>query len=104
LVKCQSGQKCDPGTGNCVNNYNCDLVKCQSGQKCDPGTGNCVNNYDLVKCPPYTCSSDNCPLPQTCVSNVCTPPSGPSGPSGGFSCTGNICTPYTCSVSNNRIM
>ena len=51
-VKCQTGQKCDPGTGNCVNNYNCDLVKCQSGQKCDPGTGNCVNNYncDLVKC------------------------------------------------------
>ena len=60
--------------------------------------------FFFIKKNPYTCSTDNCALPQTCVSNVCTPPSGPSGPSGGFSCTGNICTPYTCSVSNNRIM
>ena len=47
--------------------------------------------FFFIKKNPYTCSTDNCALPQTCVSNVCTPP---------YTCSSDNCQlPQTC-VSN----
>jgi len=112
-VTCASGQKCDLGSGSCVDL--CFKVTCLSGQTCSAGKClDCSNSADLACQPGQTCVGRqcvtdlcygvNCSATEycangTCVSLTCSPACASNEQCFAGQCRPSLCNAVTCGAA-----